>query len=83
VVASGGAFAAFEIWRAPIWLLQVRGAVTFCKILLLLCIGLLWEARIPLLILITVMAVVSSHMPARYRYYSPLLGRALSEGPRG
>ncbi|MBW2273220.1 MAG: hypothetical protein JRG96_08110 [Deltaproteobacteria bacterium] len=83
VVSSGGAFAAFEIWRAPVWLLQLRGTVTFLKILLLLCIGLFWEGRIPLMILITVGAVVSSHMPARYRYYSPFLGRVLDEGHKG
>jgi hypothetical protein len=83
VLASGGAFAAFEIWRAPVWLLQLRGAVTFLKLLLLVCVGLFWDYRIPLLILISVCAVVSSHMPGRYRYYSPLLGRILSQGHKG
>ena len=83
VVASGGAFAAFEIWRAPVWLLQLRGAVTFLKLLLLLCVGVFWEYRIPLLVFISVCAVVSSHMPGRYRYYSPLLGRVLQEGHKG
>jgi hypothetical protein len=83
VLASGGAFAAFEGWRAPVWLLQLRGAVTFLKLLLLVCVGLFWDYRIALLILISVCAVVSSHMPARYRYYSPLLGRVLAEGHKG
>ncbi len=83
VLASGAAFAAFEIWRAPVWLLQLRGAVTLLKILLLVCVGLFWDYRIPLLVLITVLAVVSSHMPGRYRYYSPLLGRVLTAGHKG
>jgi hypothetical protein len=83
VVASGAVFAAFEVWRAPVWVLQVRGMVSFLKVVLLVCVGLFWDYRIPLLIAISVCAVVSSHMPGRYRYYSPLLGRVLGAGHKG
>jgi hypothetical protein len=79
-VASGGAFMALEIFRAPIWLFQVRGVATLAKIGLLATVAAVWELRIPLLTLVLIIGAVSSHMPGRWRYHSVLHGRVV--GPR-
>ncbi len=69
-VGTGFAFAAFEVWCAPVWLVQVRGVATYAKLALLLCVPLLWEWRVALLTGILLIGSVASHMPGRYRYYS-------------
>ncbi len=83
VLATGGAFMLFEIWRAPIWLVQVRGAATYCKIALLLTINPLWEYRLVILTLVVVIGAVVSHMPGQYRYYSLRHGRVMRGGDNG
>lgn len=70
VVGTGSLFMAFEIWSAPVWLVQVRGVATYAKVLLVLAAGLCWEHRIALLTAVVVIGAVTSHMPGRYRYYS-------------
>lgn len=83
VLASGGALAAFEIWRAPIWLVQIRGAATFAKLVLMAGAGAAWELRVPLLTLALVIGSVSSHMPGRWRYHSLLHGRVVGRSEKG
>jgi hypothetical protein len=79
-VATGGLFMLLEIYRAPIWLLQVRGVATLIKLGLIVCIALAWDLRIPILTAAIAIGAVSSHMPGRWRYYSLLHGRVV--GPR-
>jgi hypothetical protein len=76
--ATGAAFMALEVYRAPVWLVQVRGIATAVKIALIASLSLLWELRIPILTLVIAMGVVTSHMPGRWRYYSVVHG-----GPAG
>lgn len=42
------------------------------KLTLMLLVPVLWKWRLPILLLVVILASVGSHMPARYRYYSVL-----------
>jgi hypothetical protein len=79
-VATGGAFMVFEIYRAPIWLVQVRGVATVAKIVLLAVAGAIPQVAVPLLTLVIAIGALSSHMPGRWRYHSLRHGRVV--GPR-
>jgi hypothetical protein len=79
-ITSGAALAALDAWRAPIWLVQIRGAATYLKLLLVASVAIWWEGRVVLLTLALVVGAVSSHMPGRWRYHSLLHGRPV--GPR-
>jgi hypothetical protein len=79
-VASGALFMALEIYRAPVWLVQVRGVATLVKVALVAAVAVAWDWRIPLLTGVLAIGAVSSHMPGRWRYHSLLHGRVV--GPR-
>jgi len=76
-LVTGGAFVALEVFHAPIWLVQLRGVSALVKIALLAAVGICWSCRIWLLTAIMIIGGIASHMPARYRYYSVLHGRAV------
>ena len=59
------------------WLAQGRGLTVLAKLALLLAIPFAWPARLPILIVVIVLASVGSHMPARFRYYSVAEGRVI------
>jgi hypothetical protein len=83
-LASGGALMALEMYRTPVWPVQVRGVATFVKVLLVAAVGLWWDARVWLLTMAIVIGGVVSHMPGKYRYYSLLHGRVVGDsGERG
>lgn len=82
-VATGAALMALELYRAPVWLVQVRGAATIAKLALVASVALLWEWRVALLTLVAVIGVVTSHMPGRYRYYSLFHGRSVTDWEKG
>jgi hypothetical protein len=69
-VASGLALMAVETAVSPGWLLEVRGAVVLGKLGLLLLVPLAGDLRVPLLLLVLVVASVASHMPGRLRHAS-------------
>ena len=70
VVATGVLFVIFEIWSAPVWLVQVQGVATYVKLALIGSVSLFWDQRIWILSLVMVIGVVVSHAPGRLRYYS-------------
>jgi hypothetical protein len=70
------AIEAYPRWR---WFYQGRGVAVIGKMLLLCLIPWLWDYRVPILAVVIVIASVSSHMPARFRYYSFLHGCVLDE----
>ncbi|MFN8624820.1 MAG: hypothetical protein U0587_02370 [Candidatus Binatia bacterium] len=76
-VGTGGAFMAIEIYRLPLWLVQLRGVAALAKIALVAAVPWCWSFRIWLLTATLVIGSVVSHMPGRYRYYSILHGRPL------
>jgi hypothetical protein len=69
-VATGVAMMVLEIAATAEWLCMVKGALAVLKVTLLAAVPVFWEQRVALLIAVTVLAGVSSHMPARYRHYS-------------
>ena len=82
-VVTGVAFAVFEIYRAPVWLVQVRGVATFLKVAFL-AVAILWPpSRFALAILLVAIGSIISHAPAKYRYYSFPHRRAIESGGRG
>jgi hypothetical protein len=70
VFATGVLFVAFEVWSAPVWLVQVRGIATYVKLALIASVPLFWDQRIWILSLVMAIGVVVTHAPARVRYYS-------------
>jgi len=83
VIATGGAFMSFEIWRAPVWLVQIRGLACYVKLALLLSAAAYWEYRIAILTLVVVIATLISHAPGHVRYYSLLHLRVVNTDSKG
>jgi hypothetical protein len=83
VIATGGAFMSFEIWRAPVWLVQIRGLAGYAKIALLISVAAYWEYRVAILTLIVVIATLISHAPGHIRYYSLLHLRVVNTDSKG
>ncbi len=80
-IASGIGLMALEISTIGLhWLFMGKGATVLVKLLLLLAVPYVWDYRLPLLLLVVVIASVGSHMPARYRHYSLLEGRVIQTG---
>ena len=82
-VASGAALMATEMYRTPLWPVQVRGVVAFVKLALVAAVAVWWDGRLLFLTLALVIGGVVSHMPGRYRYYSLLHGRVVGEQESG
>jgi hypothetical protein len=82
-VASGGMLMALEVYRTPLWLVQVRGLATLVKILLVVAVAVWWDAGVFLLTAAVVIGGVVSHMPGRYRYYSVIHGRVVGSQEAG
>ncbi len=69
-IGTGAAFMALELYRTPLWLVQVRGLATVLKIVLVVAVSVFWDVRVYLLTAAIIVGGVASHMPGRYRYYS-------------
>ena len=82
-VATGVTFLAFEIYSAPVYMVELRGLATLLKIALVAAVAVFWDARVALLSTAIVIGVVASHMPARYRYFSLLHGRMVQTDGQG
>jgi len=82
-LGTGAAFMALEMYRTPLWLIQIRGLATIAKIILVAAVALFWDVRVWLLTAAIIVGSVSSHMPGRYRYYSILHGRAIGSQESG
>lgn len=80
-IGSGIGLVALEIYITGLyWLLLGKGIMVLLKLAILLAVPALWEYRLPLLLVVVVLASVGSHMPARYRHYSLLEGRVIQTG---
>jgi hypothetical protein len=82
-VATGVAFMGLEMYRTPLWPVQVRGAAAFVKLALVAAVAVWWDWRLLFLTLALVIGGVVSHMPGRYRYYSLLHGRVVGQQEAG
>lgn len=77
-ILSGAALMGLELRKGFEWLFLGKGVMILVKLGLLLLVPIFWEARLPLLLSVVVIASIGSHMPSRFRHYSLLRGRALS-----
>ncbi len=71
----------FEIYRSPLWLVQVRGVATLVKIALVAGTAAWGKMQVEIFTLAIGIGAVTAHMPGRWRYHSLLHGRVA--GPRG
>ncbi len=78
-VASGVLFVAVELHHSCVFLLQLKGLAVLVKAVLLVGAVAAPDAALTLLLLAIGIGGISSHMPGRYRYYSPWHGRELKE----
>lgn len=69
-VGSGAGLAALEAGPHLLWFHQLRGLVTLVKLALIGTVPFFFAYRLPILLVVLVLASVGSHMPARLRYYS-------------
>ena len=76
-ILTGAALVLLEAYSHGRWLYQGRGVAVLVKLLLLCLVPWLWGYRVPILVVVVVIASVGSHMPARFRYYSILHGRVV------
>ena len=81
-VATGAALVFLEAFPHARWLYQGRGVAVQIKLLLLCLIPWCWDQRVAILVIVTVLASVGSHMPARFRYYSLIHGRVIEDRRR-
>lgn len=71
---TGGMLLALDLHESAAFLLQVRGAVLLVKVACLCALPWLGAAQAPVLMALVVVAVASSHAPAKVRYHL-LFGR--------
>lgn len=76
---SGAVFVALELYQSGVWLLQLKGWAVMLKLMLFIGAVTTQEHSLPLLYAALVVGGISSHMPGRYRYYSPLHGRVVKQ----
>ncbi len=73
-IISGFAMVLLSLWSNPKWILQNCGLAIIAKIILLALLPIAQNYGLYLLIMIVIISGVSSHAPAKFRYYSPILG---------
>ncbi|NCO32848.1 MAG: hypothetical protein GW893_03115 [Armatimonadetes bacterium] len=77
-VATGGLLMAVELYPGCQWLFMGSGLSVVAKLILLCMVPFYWEQRVAILIIIAMVAAVSSHMPAWFRHYSILERRIVT-----
>ena len=77
--ASGAVFMALELYASCIWLFQLKGLAVIVKLLLLGAALASSGSGLPYLIVAVVIGGISSHMPGKYRYFSPYHGQVMKE----
>ena len=82
-IGTGVALGAVEAGPRLLWFHQGRGLMTMAKLLLIAAVPFFWDFRLPILLVVVVIASVGAHMPARFRYYSVIYKQVLrcSGGP--
>jgi len=78
-IASGVGLVLLELYTSCRWIYLGKGAMVILKVALLIAAGVWWEQRVVLLLLVVLVGSVGSHMPARFRYYSLIHGRVVSD----
>jgi len=81
-IASGVGLVLLELYASCRWVYLGKGVMVYVKLALLMAAGVWWEQRVIFLLLAVLVASVGSHMPARFRHYSFLHGRAIVDPPK-
>jgi hypothetical protein len=68
--ASGILLVALELASTCAWLFEGRGLAVAAKLGVLALVPWCWAERVPLLLLVVVIASVGAHMPGRFRHRS-------------
>ncbi len=76
-IVSGLVMLCLSLWSNGKWMLQNRGLAIIFKFIMLLFIPIFPDHELLILFVIVIISGFSSHAPARFRYYSPILGREL------
>jgi len=76
-VVTGAAFVAVELHASGLFLLQLKGLAVLFKAVLLAGVALAPQAALAQLVAAIVVGGISSHMPGRFRYFSPFHGRVI------
>ncbi len=80
VVGTGIAFLLFEVWRAPVFLIQVRGLATYAKLALLFASYWFLDYQVAILTVVAIIGSLVSHVPASIRYYVLFGGEVIDSG---
>ncbi len=78
-IGSGVGLAFLELYSSCRWIYLGKGVLVIVKIALLMAAGVWWEQRVVFLLLVVLVGSVGSHMPARFRYYSLIHRRVISD----
>ncbi|MCQ1059742.1 hypothetical protein LRP52_27610 [Photobacterium sp. ZSDE20] len=81
-MVTGLIMTGLEIRQSRLWLIQLKGVLTYLKLGLLSCFFLIPQHKPELFIIILVMSVVIAHGPAGLRHYSIWHRRRIDE-PKG
>ena len=79
-IGTGVVLLALEAGAGLIWFHQGRGLMVLAKMTVVGLVPFFWDYRLPILLLVVVIASVGSHMPARFRYYSVLRREVIRGG---
>lgn len=80
VIGTGTAFLLFEVWRAPVFLIQVRGLATYAKLALLALSYWFLDYQVAILTAVVIIGSLVSHVPASIRYYVFFRGEVIDAG---
>ena len=78
-VLSGMVYVGIELFNSGVFLFQLKGLAVIVKSLLLAAAAVAPESALALLVIAIVIGGISSHMPGKFRYYSPWHGRIVKE----
>jgi len=77
--ATGASLMALELYKSFQWLFLGKGLMVLAKLVLLGVVPFAGEVRLAVLLSVVALASVGAHMPSRYRHYSILLRRVVSQ----
>lgn len=76
-ILSGFAMVLLSLWSHGRWILQNRGLAIIIKLFIFALLPAFPGYEQYILLTIVLISAVSSHAPAKFRYYSPILGKEL------
>lgn len=78
-IGSGAGMVLVEVYPTAHWAHQVCALFVYGKLALLCLMPFFWEARVPLLLGVVVLAGVGAHAPRRVRHYSIVYRKVMAD----